>query len=140
QRMRPIRRVVVTGLGAVTPLGVGVGPTWEGVKRGSSGAARLTLFDPKDYPVQFGCEVKGWEPEKHFERKEARHLDRTVQFALVAAEEARKDAALDFDRIDRERCGAIVGSGIGGLWTVEDETRTLIASGLRRVSPFLVPM
>src|SRR5581483_10131424 len=105
--MRPVRRVVITGLGAVTPLGVGTEASWDAVKRGKSGAARLTLFDPTEYPTQFGCEVKGWEPEKHFERKEARHLDRTVQFALVAAEEARKDAALDFDRIDRTRCGAI---------------------------------
>lgn len=139
-QMRPVRRVVVTGLGAVTPLGVGASVFWEGVKKGQSGAAQLTLFDASEYPVQFGCEVKGWEPEKHFDRKEARHLDRTVQFALVAAEEARKDAALDLDRLDRTRCGAIVGSGIGGLWTTEDECRTMINKGMKRVSPFLVPM
>lgn len=138
--MRPIRRVVVTGLGAVTPLGVGVPAFWDGLKAGKSGAAKLTLFDASEYPVTFGCEVKGYDPEKHFERKEVRHLDRTVQFAIVASEEARRDAGIDFDRVDRERCGAIVGSGIGGLWTVEDETRTLIAKGMKRVSPFLVPM
>jgi 3-oxoacyl-[acyl-carrier-protein] synthase II len=138
--MRPVRRVVVTGLGAVTPLGVGVPEFWDGLKKGRSGAARLALFDPSEYPVTFGCEVKGYEVEKHFDRKEARHLDRTVQFALVASEEARRDAGIDFDRVDRERCGAIVGSGIGGLWTIEEETRTLIGRGMKRVSPFFVPM
>jgi len=140
ERQRVLRRVVVTGLGAVTPLGVGVPAFWDGIKKGKSGAARISLFDPSEYPVQFGCEVKGYDPEKHFDRKEVRHLDRTVQFALVASEEARRDAALDFDRVDRERCGAIVGSGIGGLWTIEEETRTLIAKGMKRVSPFFVPM
>lgn len=138
--MRPVRRVVVTGLGAVTPLGVGVPAFWDGLKGGKSGAARITLFDPSEFSTTFGCEVKGYEPEKHFDRKEVRHLDRTVQFALVASEEARRDAGLDFDRVDRERCGVCVGSGIGGLWTIEEETRTLIAKGMKRVSPFFVPM
>ena len=132
--------MVVTGLGAVTPLGVGVPAFWDGIKAGKSGAGTITIFDPSPFPVTFGCEVKGYDPEKHFERKEARHLDRTVQFALVASEEARRDSGLDLDRVDRERCGAIVGSGIGGLWTIEEETRTLIAKGVRRVSPFFVPM
>jgi 3-oxoacyl-[acyl-carrier-protein] synthase II len=132
--------VVVTGLGAVTPHGVGVPQFWDGVKKGKSGVAKLKLFDASEYPVQFGAEVKDYEPEKHFDRKEVRHLDRTVQFSLVASEEARRDAGLDLDRIDRERAGAIVGSGIGGLWTTEEECRTLIAKGMKRVSPFLVPM
>jgi 3-oxoacyl-[acyl-carrier-protein] synthase II len=138
--MRPIRRVVITGMGAVTPLGVGVPSFWDGVKRGLSGIAKITLFDASTFPVQIGSEVKGWEPEKHFDRKEARHLDRVVQFALVAAEEARADAGLDFDRVDRTRCGAIVGSGIGGLTTIEEECHALFERGLKRVSPFLVPM
>ena len=140
QVMRPVRRVVVTGLGAVTPLGVGVPAFWDGLRKGTSGAATITLFDPAEYPVKFGCEVKGFDPAQHFDRKEARHLDRTVQFTLVASDEARRDAGIDFDRVDRERCGAIVGSGIGGLWTIEEETRTLIAKGMKRVSPFFVPM
>ncbi len=138
--LRPVRRVVVTGLGAITPLGVGVPVFWEGLKKGKSGAAKLSLFDASEYPTTFGCEVKEYDPEKHFDRRELRHLDREVQFALVASEEARRDAGIDFDRLDRERCGAIVGSGIGGLWTTEEECRTLIAKGMKRVSPFLVPM
>jgi 3-oxoacyl-[acyl-carrier-protein] synthase II len=138
--MRPVRRVVVTGLGAVTPLGVGVTALWEGLKAGKSGIAKITLFDPSEYPVQFGGEVKGYKPEEHFDRKEVRHLDRTVQFALVASEEARRDSGLDLDRVDRERAGVIVGSGIGGLWTIEEETRTLINKGMKRVTPFFVPM
>src|SRR5579872_6737695 len=99
-RSRPDRRVVVTGLGAVTPLGVGVPAFWDGLKNGRSGVAKIALFDATEYPVQFGAEVKGWEAEKFFDRKEARHLDRTVQFALVASDEARRDAGLDLERED----------------------------------------
>ena len=138
--MRPERKVVVTGLGAVTPLGVGVAASWDGVKAGRSGAAPITLFPTEDFPVRFAAEVKGFEPEKHFERKEARHLDRYVQFALVAADEAKRDAGIDLDRLDRSRAGAVIGSGIGGLWTTEEQCRTLHEKGPRRVSPFLVPM
>ncbi len=134
------RRVVVTGLGALSPFGLGVPALWEGVRAGKSGIAPITLFDTADFPVKIAGEVKGFEPEAHFEKKEVRHLDRVTQFAMVCAEEARKDAGLDLDATDRTRVGAIIGSGIGGLDTTEQQVLTLHQRGVRRVSPFLVPM
>ncbi len=134
------RRVVVTGLGAVSPFGLGAPALWAGVKEGRSGIARITLFDPAEFPVHIAGEVKGFDPEAHFDRKAVRHLDRVTQFALLCAEEARKDAGLDLDRTDRDRVGAVIGSGIGGLDTTEKQVMTLHERGVRRVSPFLVPM
>lgn len=134
------RRVVVTGLGAVSPFGVGVPSLWEGIKAGKSAIGPITLFDVKDYPVTFAGEVKGFDPEAYFDKKEVRHLDRVTQFAIVSAAEARKDAGLDLDAVDRTRVGAIIGSGIGGLDTTEQQVLTLHEKGVRRVSPFLVPM
>ena len=134
------RRVVVTGLGAVSPFGLGAPALWAGVKEGRSGIAKITLFDPAEFPVHIAGEVKGFDPEAHFDRKAVRHLDRVTQFALLCAEEARKDASLDLDRTDRDRVGAVIGSGIGGLDTTEKQVMTLHERGVRRVSPFLVPM
>ncbi|RMG15102.1 MAG: beta-ketoacyl-[acyl-carrier-protein] synthase II [Planctomycetota bacterium] len=134
------RRVVVTGLGAVSPFGVGVLPLWEGLKAGRSGIRPISLFDAKDFPVRFAGEVPDFDPLAFFEKKEARHYDRVTQFALVCAEEARRDADLDLDAVDRARVGVVVGSGIGGLDTTEKQVLTLHQKGVRRVSPFLVPM
>src|SRR4051812_45670887 len=119
------RRVVITGLGAVSPFGVGVSTLWDGVKAGRSAVAPITLFDTKDYPVNCAGEVKGFDPEAIFDKKEVRHLDRVTQFAIVAAKEALKDAQLDLDACDRTRLGAIIGSGIGGLDTTEQQVLTL---------------
>src|SRR5690606_28467114 len=105
------RRVVVTGLGALSPFGLGVPTLWEGVRAGKSGIGPITLFDTADFPVKIAGEVKGFDPEAHFEKKEVRHLDRVTQFAMVCAEEARKDAGLDLDATDRTRVGAVIGSG-----------------------------
>lgn len=134
------RRVVVTGLGAMSPYGVGVPVLWEGIQAGKSAIREITLFDTSDFPVKFGGEVVGFEATEYFDKKEARHLDRVSQFALLAADEALKDSGLDLDSVDRTRAGAIIGSGIGGLDTVEKQTLTLHERGVRRVSPFLVPM
>ncbi|MCO5168945.1 MAG: beta-ketoacyl-ACP synthase II [Planctomycetes bacterium] len=134
------RRVVITGVGAISPFGVGVPALWDGVKAGKSAIGPISLFDTKDFPVTFAGEVRGFDPEAYFDRKEVRHLDRVTQFALVAAMEARKDAGLDLDGVDRTRVGAIIGSGIGGLDTTEKQVLTLHEKGVRRVSPFLVPM
>jgi 3-oxoacyl-[acyl-carrier-protein] synthase II len=135
-----IRRVVITGMGAVSPFGLGVPALWEGVKAGKSAIGPISLFDTKDFPVTFAGEVRGFDPEAHFEKKEVRHLDRVTQFAIVSSQEARKDAGLDLDAVDRTRVGAVIGSGIGGLDTTEQQVLTLHQKGVRRVSPFLVPM
>lgn len=134
------RRVVITGVGAVSPFGIGVPALWDGVKAGKSAIGPITLFDTKDFPVTFAGEVRGFEPESYFDKKEVRHLDRVTQFALVSSMEARKDANLDLDAVDRTRVGAVIGSGIGGLDTTEKQVLTLHEKGVRRVSPFLVPM
>ena len=136
------RRVAITGLGAVSPMGVGAAALWDAIKAGRSGIGPIELFDTSDFPVKFGGEVKAsdFDPLAHFDKKAVRHLDRVTQFALVGAREALKDADLDLDTCDRTRAGAIVGSGIGGLDTTEKQVLTLQERGVRRVSPFLVPM
>lgn len=134
------RRVVVTGLGAMSPFGIGAACLWDAAKAGKSGIAPITLFDTADFPVKFAGEVKGYVPLDHFEKKEVRHLDRVTQFALLCAEEARADANLDLGALDLTRAGVVIGSGIGGLDTTEQQVLTLHNRGVRRVSPFLVPM
>ena len=134
------RRVVVTGVGAVSPLGVGAEALWSGVKAGQSGIGPITLFDTGDFPVTFAGEVSGFDPEAYFEKKEVRHLDRVTQFAMVASREAVKDSGLDLGAEDTTRIGAIIGSGIGGLDTTEKQVLTLHERGVRRVTLFLVPM
>jgi 3-oxoacyl-[acyl-carrier-protein] synthase II len=134
------RRVVVTGLGAVTPLGIGVEPTWEGMRTGRSGIASVTLFDASAFSSQVAGEVKAFDPADWIEPREVRHTDRFVQFAIAAATMAVDHARLDFDAIDRDRAGVLIGSGIGGTWTWEDAHRTLLEKGPGRISPFFIPM
>jgi beta-ketoacyl-acyl-carrier-protein synthase II len=134
------QRVVVTGLGAVTPLGNTVQEFWTGVKKGASGVAPLTLFDPKDHSTKFGAEVKNFDPAVLIDRKESRRMDRFTQFAVVAADEAARDAGLEINEENRDRVGVILGCGVGGLATWEREFTTLLEEGPSRVSPFLIPM
>ncbi len=135
-------RVVVTGLGLVTPLGLDVEETWEALLAGRSGAATITRFDPEGQAVRFACEVKGFDPERWMERKEARRADRFLQFAMATAAQAAAQA--DLDAILRttppERVGVVVGSGIGGLATLEQQHSRMLESGPGRVSPFFIPM
>jgi beta-ketoacyl-acyl-carrier-protein synthase II len=131
-----IPRVVVTGVGAVTPLGLDVPSTWANMLEGQSGVTRITLFDPSPYPVQIAGEVKGFDPTQHFDRKELRHLDRNVQLAVVAAREAYRDARL---QPDGETVGVIFGSAAGGLATVLEQAKVLEERGYRRLSPFFLP-
>jgi len=133
-------RVVVTGLGAVTPLGNTVSEFWDGVKKGASGVAPLTLFDPSEHSTKFGAEVKNFDPAVLIDRKESRRMDRFTQFAVVAADEAAKDAGLEINEENRDRVGVILGCGVGGLATWEREYTTLLEDGPSRVSPFLIPM
>ena len=134
------RRVVITGLSVVSPFGLGVKALWENVRAGKSAIRPITLFDTEQFPVKFGGEVAGYEVLDHFSKKEARHLDRVTQFALLASDEARQDAELDLDAVDRNRVGCVIGSGIGGLDTTEQQVLTLHNRGVRRVTPHLVPM
>jgi 3-oxoacyl-[acyl-carrier-protein] synthase II len=133
------KRVVVTGVGVVTPIGIGVEAFWDSLKNGRSGVGRVTFFDTADYPCKIDAEVKGFEPEKYIDRKTIRRMDRFTQFALAAADMAIRDAGLDTAKLDSERVGVIVGSGIGGLSTIEEEHDVLRQRGARRVSPFLIP-
>ncbi|WP_456408315.1 beta-ketoacyl-ACP synthase II [Caldithrix abyssi] len=133
------RRVVITGMGVISPVGNNVKETWEALLNGKNGAAPITLFDTSDYETKFACEVKNYDPLEHFDRKELRRLDRFSQFAILAAEEALNDSGMELDKEDRDRIGVIVGSGIGGMLSFEDEHTKLVTRGPRRVSPFFIP-
>ncbi len=133
------RRVVVTGLGLVTPVGIGVEETWGSLVSGQSGIGPITQFDASTFPSRIAGEVKGFDPEKWMEKKEARRNDRFIHFAMAAADMAMKDSGLDMSKEDPERAGAIIGSGLGGLATIEDSHKTYLEKGVKRISPFFVP-
>lgn len=135
-----MRRVVVTGLGAITPIGNSVSQMWESVKAGKCGIDKITLFDTTDRKVTLAGEVKNYVPEEFLDKREARKMDRYVQFAMAAANEAMKDAGLDMEKEDTSRCGCIVSSGIGGLGTIEAEDKKGMEKGYDRVSPHFIPM
>ena len=135
-----MRRVVVTGLGAITPIGNNVSQMWESVKAGKCGIDKITLFDTTDRKVTLAGEVKNYVPEAFLDKREARKMDRYVQFAMAAANEAMKDAGLDMEKEDTSRCGCIVSSGIGGLGTIEAEDKKGMEKGYDRVSPHFIPM
>jgi 3-oxoacyl-[acyl-carrier-protein] synthase II len=134
------RRVVVTGLGLITPLGCGVQKTWEGICKGASGIDRITAFDASTYPVQIAGEVKDFNPEDFIERKEVKKMDIFIQYALGAGTMAVEDAGLQVNEDNADRVGVIVGAGIGGLNSIERYHSVLLESGHRRVSPFFIPM
>ena len=133
------RRVVVTGLGLVCPVGIGVEESWRALLEGKSGIGPITLFDASSYPTRIAGEVKGFDPEKFMEKKEARRNDRFIQFALAAGDMAMTDAGIDMAKEDPERVGAIIGAGIGGLATIEENGQILREKGVRRISPFFIP-
>lgn len=134
------KRIVITGLGAVTPLGIGAETYWEGLLSGTSGVGPITLFDPERFDVKIAAEVKGFEPGSFMEKGEARKMDRFAQFGVAAAKLALEDAKLSINEQNAERVGVLVGSGIGGLASLEEQMRNLIEKGPNRVSPFLIPM
>jgi len=134
------RRVVVTGMGAITPLGLDVASFWEGLKSGQNGVALITSFDPTGQPVRFAAEVKRFSPENYLERKEARRMDRFTQFAIAATKEALAHSGLQITDENRTRIGTLIASGIGGLQTLEEQHRVFLERGPDRVSPFLIPM
>ncbi len=135
-------RVVVTGLGAVSPLGLDVPSLWEALKAGRSGVDRITLFDPEGYETRIAAEVKGFNAADHIEHREARRMDRYTQFAVIASLQAVAQAKLDLDANPEEACnvGVLIGSGIGGITTLSAQMAVLSEKGPGRISPFLVPM
>ena len=134
------RRVVVTGIGALTPIGNTKDAYWNALVAGTSGAAPITYFDASKFKTQFACEVKDFDPLAHFDRKEARKMDRFTQYAMVASEEAIQDAGLDLEVIDKSKVGVIWGSGIGGLETFQNEVLNFAAGNeIPRFNPFFIP-
>ena len=134
------RRVVITGLGAITPIGNNVEEFWEGLKNSKCGIDEITLFDTTNYKVKLAAEVKQYNPEDYFDRKQAKRLERFTQFSVIASREAIKDSGITKENTDMERVGVIVGSGIGGLRTIELENEKLQTKGPDRVSPMYIPM
>ena len=135
-----LKRVVVTGLGAITPLGKSVPEYWDGLVKGVSGADIIQQFDVTKFKTRFACEVKNFDPSLYFDRKEARKLDRFTQFALVASDEAVKDAGINKDNVDPDRVGVIFASGIGGITTFQDDVMEFAkGDGTPRFNPFFIP-
>jgi len=139
--MRPVnrRRVVVTGLGMVTPVGVGVEEPWKNLIEGRSGIGPITRFDPKDFDTHFAGEVKGFDPTQWLDKREIRRVDLYSLFAIAAAKIAVADAKLDLKAMDPTHCGCVVGSGVGGLGTIEEQYERFKEKGPGKISPFLVP-
>jgi len=134
------RRVVITGLGAITPIGNNVEEFWNGIKKGECGIDNITLFDTTNFKVKLAAEVKNFSPEEALDKKAAKRMDRFTQFAMVAAREVMKDSKLNVEEIDSTRFGVAISSGIGGLETIEDGKRVELEKGPDRVSPMFIPM
>ncbi|MDD4263587.1 MAG: beta-ketoacyl-ACP synthase II [Firmicutes bacterium] len=135
-----LKRVVITGMGAVTPLGLNVTELWKNALLGKSGVGLITRFDTTGFNVKIAAEVKGFDPEDYLDKKEARRTDRFVQFALAAAKMAVDDASLTIDDSNSEEIGVYIGSGVGGMNTIEEQAKVLFEKGPSRVTPFLIPM
>jgi 3-oxoacyl-[acyl-carrier-protein] synthase II len=134
-----LKRVVVTGMGALTPIGNTAPQFWNGLLKGESGAGAITRFNPQQYKTRFACEVKGFDPFAFIEKKEVKRLDRFAQFALVSSDEAIKDAGLDAPGINKDRIGVIWASGIGGLDVFIEEITNLALNETPRFNPFFIP-
>lgn len=137
------RRVVVTGMGALTPIGNSPDEFWDAMMRGESGAAGITYFDASEFPTQFACELKGFDPDDFLDRKEARRMDPFCQYAMVVAGQALQDAGVDPESLsleEQEAIGVIFGSGIGGIQVFHEQTAYYVENGPRRISPFFIPM
>lgn len=134
------KRIVITGLGAITPVGIGKDEFWKSLTNGVSGIDTITHFDPSEYTTKFAGEVKGFDSAQYMDKKEAKRMDRVTQFAVAATKMAFDDAKIDLDKEDRTRIGTIIGTGIGGINTLHDQYKTLFDKGPSRISPFFVPM
>ncbi|MEM9362944.1 MAG: beta-ketoacyl-ACP synthase II [Bacteroidota bacterium] len=135
-----LKRVVVTGMGALTPIGNNLEAYWEGLKNGVSGSAPITYFDTEKFKTKFACELKGYNPQDFFDRKEARKLDRFAQYALVSSDEAIQDSGINLEEVDKFRVGVVWGAGIGGLETFQNEVIGYAnGDGTPRFNPFFIP-
>ncbi len=134
------RRVVITGVGSVSSLGIGAHNLWKSIKMGKCGISRIERIDVSDLPVKVGAEIKDFDPSEFMERKEVKRTDRFAQFALAAAKMAIEDSNLNLEKIDKERMGVIIGTGVGGIETMLNQHSEFLEKGYRRVSPFVVPM
>ncbi len=135
-----LKRVVVTGMGAITPLGLSVPEYWDGLSKGVSGADDIKQFDVSKFKTRFACEVKNFEPTNYLDKKEARKIDRFTQFALVASDQAVKDAGITTENVNQDRVGVIFASGIGGIMTFQEEVSNFaLGDGTPRFNPFFIP-
>jgi 3-oxoacyl-[acyl-carrier-protein] synthase II len=134
-----MQRVVITGIGLVTPLAIGRAESWEALLAGKSGAAPITLFDASAFRVRFAAEVKGWDGARFVEKKKLKEMDRFIEFAMGAAQMATEDAQLELTDADREEAGCFIGVGLGGLSTLEKTKQTLLEKGPQKVSPYAIP-
>ncbi len=135
-----MRRVVVTGMGALTPIGLNISEYWDGLVNGVSGAAPITYFDPEKAKTKFACELKGFDGSKYFDRKEIRKYDRFTQYGIICADEAVKDSGANFENLNKDRIGVIWASGIGGIGTFQSEVKDFVnGDGTLRFSPFFIP-
>ncbi|MBU5439966.1 beta-ketoacyl-ACP synthase II [Tissierella sp. MSJ-40] len=135
-----MKRVVITGLGAITPIGIGKTNYWNSLLQGKSGIGYINRFDTENYEVKIGAEIKGFNPSDFIDKREAKRMDRFTQYAVAAAKLALEDGSVPLNNLDVEKAGVIIGSGIGGMETLEEEHSKLIEKGPRRVSPFFIPM
>jgi 3-oxoacyl-[acyl-carrier-protein] synthase II len=135
-----MERVVVTGLGVVSPVGLNAPDFWKGLCEGQSGVGKITKFDASDFDTRIAAELKGFNPEDYMDRKDAKRSDPFAQYAVAAATEAVQEAKLDLESVDKDRVGVIIGTGIGGIGTFENQHTILVEKGPSRVSPFFIPM
>ncbi len=134
------RRVVITGMGAVTSLGIGAEEFWNSIKSGKSGISHVTRIDVTDFPTKVASEVKNFDPADFIDKKDARRMDRYNHFALAATKMAVENSRLDMEKVDKDRVGVLIGSGIGGIETLEEQHKVLLSKGAKRISPFFIPM
>lgn len=134
------RRVVITGMGVISPVGIGLETFWSNLMAGKSGIGPITHFDASEYTTQIAGEAKDFKPEDYLDKKEAKRMDRNTQFAIAASKMALEDAKMDLEALDKKRAGVIVATGIGGVSTMHDQYETLFSKGPNRISPFFVPM
>lgn len=135
-----MKRVVITGLGAITPIGIGKDDYWNALLEGKSGIGYITRFDTEKYDTKIGAEIKDFYPEDFMDRKETRRMDRFTQYAIAGTDLALKDGKINLEGLDEERIGVVIGTGIGGMETLELEHKKLMERGPKRVSPLFIPM